>query len=62
MAQTTLPVERAWKEQVDSSVCGMHIHSVCIKFTSLEAQVAYRGSLGNFWKMAITTLNLEAIF
>jgi len=38
------------------------MHSACIEFSSLEALMAYCGFSENFWKMAITTLNPEAIF
>jgi len=61
MAQTVQTVERVRREQVDSPVCGVHMHSACIELSSLEV-LAHSGSPGNFWKMAITTLNLEAIF
>ena len=65
MAQTTLAVqtvERVRREQIDSTVCGVHMDSACIEFSSLEVLMAYcgHGSLGNFWKMAITTLNIHA--
>ena len=64
MAQTTLAVQinsrDEWRGQVGSPVCGLHVHSACIEFSSQGALVVY--SPGNFWKMVITRLNLEAIF
>jgi len=48
MVQTTLAVqtvERVRGEQVDLPVCGVHMHSACIEFSSLGALVAYRGCL-----------------